>query len=251
MTGLALENPPVVETSLGIQFSDLSGWSLLHHGLFYSAISERFPIYKAREPFPVLIETFPISQKVGVIKFSSGVADCRAEYASEDESMLVSIQKNRFSFHWNRSPDGGYPRYETNSEVCKSEYNAFVEFCQRENLGAVKPVLCEAMYLNRISPRPNETLSEMCERIFTLSLGEFEATTVNRTYILDENRGRLYAEINTSVVDQGDVTFKITSRVRHLSGEVMDTMDIAHNWLIEKFCELTTETARKERWLQK
>ena len=42
-TKLHLQDPPVVETALQIQFSDLPHWSTLHHGLYYALIRERFP----------------------------------------------------------------------------------------------------------------------------------------------------------------------------------------------------------------
>lgn len=251
MTGIELKNPPVVEASLAIQFSDLSDWSPLHHGLFYGTIKDRFPVYHARDTFPAIAETFPLVQRQGVLQFTKAIPECRAEFASDDESMLVSIQRNRFSFHWKNSRDRLYPRFETNSSICEREYISFLEFCKLQEFDHVKPVLCEVMYMNHIQPNEGESLSELCEKVFTLSLGEFEAITANRTYVLGDNQGRLYAEINGHPGGESRISFKLTSRVRHTEGDAMNTITKSHDWLIEKFCELTTDTVRKERWQQK
>lgn len=250
MTGFELRNPPVIETSLGVQFSDLESWTPIHHGLFFNRIRDRFPGYDCREIMDAIVETFPISRKIRKLQFSPGVPDLRAEYATRDESTLISIQKNRFSFHWKDSPDGSYPRYHANRVICRKEYEDFQDYCLDAELGEIKPLICEAMYLNRIYPREGESLNELCEDIFSLSLGDHEAATVNRTYVLDDNRGRLYSEINTVLLDEPFLLLKLTSRVRHEGGEAMSTLDIAHDWLISKFCDLTSARARKERWEQ-
>lgn len=248
MAGFELKKPPVIETSLGVQFSDLDDWSPLHHGLYYAKIRERFPRYETREPIEAIVETFPITGKIRQLQFSRGLPEIRAEFAMEDESTLISIQKNRFSFHWKGPENGDYPRYHGNKEICRREYHSFLDYCHEATLGEIKPLICEAMYLNRISPKDNESLSELCENVFGLSLGEFEATTVNRTYVMSENRGRIYAEINSVQTEDPHITFKLTSRVRHINGDALATIDSAHDWLIEKFRELTTDQAKKERW---
>jgi hypothetical protein len=104
------------------------------------------------------------------------------------------------------------------------------------------------MYLNHIRPREGENIEQMVASIFGAGIGSFEMFTLNRTYA-KEGHGRLYAELNTAFEDgKPFVTFQLTSRINHNEGDFRTSLDAAHSWLIEVFCNLTSPTARKERW---
>ncbi len=251
-TNLILKKPPVVETALSIQFSDLAGWEAIHHGLFYPTIKDRFPKYRQRPLSPPLIMPFPLVPNIQTLQITRNVSAGRAEFCKDADTTLVAIQNNCFSFHWQLAEDGSYPSYAANRGECEHEFNSFVKFCCDQSIGEVKPVLCEAMYLNRIYAVAGESIGELCESVFSLSVPGVEALTLNRTFVLDDNRGRLYAEINTVTHEEPHIVFKLSSRVRHNDKfSAMETMDAAHDWLIRKFRELTSDLARKERWQQK
>ena len=104
------------------------------------------------------------------------------------------------------------------------------------------------MYLNHVKPNPDESLEQMVDSIFGSNLGAFELFTLNRTFTKEANRGRLYAELNSAFEDTPLVTFQLTSRINHEDGEFLDSLNLAHDWLIEVFTNLTSQKARKERW---
>lgn len=249
---LHLQNPPVVETALQIQFSDLPHWSTLHHGLYYSEIRERFPKFTHIQEIPPVVETFPPYRKRLQFQLSTQQDVGCAQFETEREDRLIRVQRNRFAYHWlSRTATEDtvtYPSYDANLATCLEEFSIFTDFCASKVLGPIQPLLCEVMYLNHIRPIEGENLEQMVASIFSAGIGSFEMFTLNRTFV-KEGKGRLYTELNTSFDDGNQcVTFQLTSRINHTEGDFRDSLDLAHSWLIEVFCNLTSPTVRKERW---
>ncbi|MEO8270153.1 MAG: TIGR04255 family protein [Aureliella sp.] len=251
-----LSKPPVVETVLGIQFADLASWTTVHHGLFYSMIRGEFPKFRLLPEQPAIVETFPPSPRG--IRFGltdQPGPDC-ASFLNENETQLIRIQRNRFSHHWVGLPDGTYPHYAANSQVCGDLLQRFERFCHDEKVGTIAPVLCEVIYTNEIHSQANQTIPELLLEVFGADLGEFELATLNRTYVLGKNQGRLYAEINNANKgEQKILQLKLTARVRHeredprrTVHDAMDTLSKGHDWIIEYFLKLTNKRVRVDQW---
>ena len=102
----------------------------------------------------------------------------------------------------------------------------------------------------------SQTIPELLREVFELDLGNFELTTVNRTYVLGDNHGRLYAEITSAEkYDQKILRFQLTARVRHEKDDSrqpvhspMETLKQGHDWLIEQFLKLTNKQVRIDKW---
>lgn len=249
---LNLQNPPVVETALQIQFSDLPHWSTLHHGLYFPLIRERFPKFTHIQEIPPVVETFPPHRKRIQFQLSTQQDVGCAQFENESEDRLIRVQRNRFAYHWLSKAatrdTNGYPSYDANLSACFDELSTFSDYCGTNALGPIQPLLCEVMYLNHVRPLEGESIEQMVESIFQTRIGSFEMFTLNRTFAL-EGKGRLYAELNTSFDDgRPYVTFQLTSRINHTEGELRSSLDLAHSWLIEAFCKLTSPIVRKERW---
>ena len=249
-TSLILSKPPVVETVLTVQFSDLPNWKSIHHGLYYEHIRDKYPEFEQIAEIPPIIESFPPVPRRMMLEFRSRVDEGCASYTSQKKTELVRVQKNRFAYHWIGSEDGTYPHFTENSKIWSSEFEGFLQFCDKENVGEVVPVLCEVQYLNHIYPAPDENLAQTMVRVFGLALGEFELTTLNRTYVLGDNQGRLYAEIQSAFDESGKafLEFKLTCRIRHEDEVLFTTMQIAHDFLISHFKQLTVDETRKIDW---
>jgi uncharacterized protein (TIGR04255 family) len=251
---LHLQKPPVVETALQIQFSDLPHWGTVHHGLYYQLIRERFPKFRHLQELPPVVETFPPHRKRLQFQLSMQQDSGCAQFESESADRLIRVQRNRFAYHWlsktSHHDVPSYPSYDLNLESCLTEFDLFLSFCGEQSLGEVAPVLCEVMYLNHVRPLEGESLEQMVESIFATRIGSFEMFTLNRTFA-KADEGRLYAEINTAFDDGSPfVTFQLTSRLNHTDGSVRQSLDLAHNWLIEVFCNLTNPQVRKDRWIE-
>lgn len=253
---VVLSNPPVVETVLGIQFADLANWSTVHHGLFFSKIRADFPKFRLVPEQPAIVESFPATPREIRFGLSNQPSPDCAVFLNESETQLVKLQRNRFSYHWIGLPDGTYPHYSINSKVCAELIEVFEQFCHDENVGSITPVLCEVVYVNEIAPEPKQSIPSLITGVFGANLGNFELASLNRTFVLGENQGRLYAEIHSmEKADEELLQFKLTARVRHEKEDpmctahgAMETLSNGHDWLIEHFLRLTNKRIRIEQW---
>ncbi len=189
-TSLVLSNPPVVETVLTIQFADLADWQAVHHGLLFAKIRDKYPKYELQPMQQPILESFPATPKMIRLQFTDKTDAGCANFVDNEETNQLRIQKNRFAFHWVQPQDKPYPHYRENVTNCRTAYREFLEFCQEEKVGELKPVLCEVLYVNHIQPEKDESVAELIESIFGLTTGAFELGTFSRTYVLGSNEGR-------------------------------------------------------------
>lgn len=262
----SFDNPPVVETAMSIQFDELTGFKAIHFGLFHERIAEHYPISEDHPRLQPIEELFPKAPAMSGFQFHAGVRPQRVWFKdTEFGSQLVQLQPDRFTFNWRR-PDNDvpYPRYTQNSQQCFREFYAFVEFCrQTPELGEIRPNMCEVAYVNHIWPTPesNETAIALFARMFSGITWEHsdeclpnpEVAVLNRTYVIGEERGRLYAE--ASIVHKKErgsfILLKMVGRVLRNEGEnIEDSVQLAHDWVVNGFVSLTDTAIRRDRWRQ-
>ena len=250
---LRLESAPVVETALQVQFSDVPHWTSVRLGLLHPLIESEYGEFKDIPEMPPILETFPPCPKKLQFQIVSAAGPGCGQFESAAGDRLIRVQRNRFSYHWlsrTASEKINYTSFESNFTQFENAFAKFSKHCLESGLGELSPVLCEVMYLNHIHLEQGESLESALKSVFGLEIGPFEMASLNRTYTLEE-RGRLYAEINVNLDnDSPFLSFQLTSRLNHVIGEVCETLNEAHDWLIAKFCDLTTDSARKDRWKQ-
>lgn len=253
-------NPPVVETALGVQFDELKGFKSIHFGLYAARVLDRYPRTQDHPRLGPIIETFPPRPKTSGLAFFSGTRLDRVFYLNSDGSELLQLQPDRFSFNWKlAAPEAAYPRYSHNSVRFLEEYRSFVRFCEETDNAPVKPRICEVTYVNQIFPEMGEGAIELFAKLFTgiswqSDFGPTpELASLNRTFVIDQNAGRLYVEAHIALdKERGQyVLFKLIGRTLHTGdADVADTLRLAHDSVIEGFVGLTDETMRRERWNQ-
>ncbi len=257
------ENPPVVETALGIQFAELSDFRTSHFGLFYERIRDRYPIVKDQPRLDPIIETFPKAPRTPRFTIGTTPPPQRVWYENEEGSRLVQLQPDRFGFNWRKpSKEATYPSYTENSRLCLDEFRHLLEFCDEEGL-QVRPDTCEVVYVNQIWPNPGESLIELFANVFSgirWQTGDDwlpapDLVMLNRVFEIGQQQGRLYAEAGMATQkERGDcIALKMIGRVLHTSRDpagVEQSLKLAHDWVVNGFVSLTNATIRKERWGQ-
>ena len=249
------DSPPVVETALSAQMSGVN-WSTVRFGQLYERIKDRYPTFCQLHEVPPIIETFPLVPSAPSFNFSDRPTAGRGMFAAEDNSHLIQIQGNRFGFNWKRASDESpYPRFGTNLEKFQEEFELFLGFCSDLEIGVPVPTFCEVVYVNRIEPKEGESMGALFDAVFkgvqVSDDFEPELITLNRTFVLGGQEGRLYAEAGVVSVPSPFVTFKLTSRLRVSDEDLVGQLQRAHDWLIEGFLKLTNDSCRKERWGQR
>lgn len=259
------DNPPVVETVIGVQFPELPRFGACHFGLFWKTLDERFSRVEDKPRAGKIAEEFPHKTVIpqGLFVQQSTLPD-RVWYVSEDDSDLIQVQPNRFIYNWRRRPknEERYTSFEDNSKKFSQEFEAFRGFCREQDLEDPIPEYCEVTYVNHLEPKAGETVSDLFGKVFAglnwrLSDGwlpQPEAATFNRTFVIDDNRGRLYAEASLARVgkEQAElILFKLTAYVKHdpeVTNNLADSLQLAHNWVVNGFASLTDSAIQKDRW---
>lgn len=158
------DDPPVVETVLGVEFAPLRGWDVRHFGLFWDHVRERFPQLETK---PVLAR--PGAGDGGSFSFvleqlgdpSSGV---RCWLIDENDTRLLQIQQDRFIHNWRKvSGDERYPHYEEDIRPrFESELKDFLAFLGDQGIPAPDWRRCEVTYVNHLEQgREWETLEDL------------------------------------------------------------------------------------------
>jgi uncharacterized protein (TIGR04255 family) len=261
----SFRDPPVVETALSIQFDELRNFRTTHFGMYHATVKDRFPVVEDKPRIEPVIESFPRVPRVPALRIApAGGGPDRVWFIEPaDGSMLLQLQPDRFVFNWCKKEGQEYPRYESYRPRLLKEFEQFSNFAAGQELGEVKPNLCEVTYVNRIDPIENETPTDCFAMVFTgidwkSSDGWLpqppDVVTLNRVFTIGEEKGRLYAEasIATDKAAGGFILLKITARVIHKDGDdLQENMDLAHLWVVKSFVSLTEEHVRHERWGQK
>ena len=260
------DNPPVVETVLGVQFPELPDFRCTHFGLYWDRIKERYakPVDKGRlkpaaEAFPrklVLLEP--------PVRLMHGGTPERVWYIAEDDARLIQLQPDRFIFNWREmEPGTKYPSYETNSAIFLDEFSEFRRFCRESGLKEPSPNLCEVTYINHIFPEGGELAIELFGRVFQGLCWKLaddslprlpESATFNRAYVIPDDVGRLYAQANIAYhnkTQQELIRLEVTARVNHPSQDpegIGSSLQLAHDWVVNGFVSMTNPEIQRERW---
>lgn len=256
------DNPPVIETALSIQFDELSNFKTTHFGMFYETIKDRFPIVEDHSRLAPVREYFPrVSPMQGIRFRATESGPERVWYKERDNgSKMLQLQADRYVFNWCRKDSEDYPRYETYLPICLDHFKHFSKWALNNDLGEVKPNLCEVTYINRLYAEENESLIDFFGTVFTGLKWETsdewlpqppENASLNRVFVIGDNQGRLYVEAGFAIDGEGRdfILLKITARVNiNQKDNLKESMDLAHLWVVKGFASLTNNHVQKERW---
>jgi len=250
------ENPPVVETVLGVQFAPVPGLTPLHFGLFWHAMRTEFPTSEIKEPLLDLaslgapITTFPI----------------RAWFHDAAKVYLVQLQNDRLILNWRKkdSEDGVvYPHY----DVIRPRFHAILErlsaFLVQEGLAPLTAMLCEVTYIDHISDSdikdvaerggelfkywsggPTDYLREGTTTSFSVAVtmpNQIDSVTLQMQPVRDLASAALIQQLRFSA---------LCRPVSNTTADILDALDRAHDLEVRAFLEFTSEQLQ-ERWGRK
>jgi len=249
------ENPPVVETVLGIEYSPLEKWRVTHFGLFWETIRTDFPDCEDQLPLLSQIEKFDRPSKPEAPKFEFiKRPDVRCWFKDRSRSVLLQIQNGRFVQNWRKETGTeSYPHYENTREDFERDWNRFLGFLKKEELGAPIVQQCEVLYINHLEVGMGWSSLAELGHVFPplagLAGGEHlpvpEAFLVDSRYLLPDKRGRLYVQVQPAVRDADGkeiLLLNLTARGAPYSSEVADVLawfDFGREWVHKAFAEFT------------
>ncbi len=246
------DNPPVIETVLGVEFEPLYLWQIPHFGLFWNEVREDYQNFSVQSPLPQQVERFGEERNTFVINLTPQPQP-RCWFFDSTNSWLLQIQNSRFISNWKQN-HSSYPTYGGFYERLAKEWGKFNDFLSSENLGKPKLLQCEVSYINHIEIEDNfDNLGEIFPAWAGLKEDSFlpkpEAIVINTVYVIPENSGRLYIEMQP-VIRQTDLKaalqLSVTAKVKTASNEELkESLDLAHKWVIKSFTDFTSDKIHK------
>lgn len=258
----AFENPPVIETVLGVQFAPLESFTIPCFGLYWQRIRGRYPVQETQPALTRILEDFgtrlPVRPPLGIELVSQPEVRCWFIDASSTE--LIQVQRDRFIRNWRKVGDGDiYPRYERLKPQFEHDWAVFCAFLREFELGSPEVNQCEVTYINHFEiGRELDAYGEAHKVIRLLSSearSEFlpgpEIVRINTTYMMADKKGRLHVELQP-VIRRHDaremLQLTLTARGRPASSrpkDVLEWFDMGHEWIVRGFTDLTTEAMHR------
>lgn len=253
--------PPVCEVAMGVQFEKLENFTAVHPGLFWESLRDQYPRTAMHAPLADAIENFgderpnppqPVVYSVPPLP--------RCWFLDESENRLIQLQENRFHHNWRKvRGDEDYPRYKKIRSGFEKTWRHFLDFIKHENIGEFKPNHWELTYVNHLYQGECwESMADLPD-VFACWSGESsekylpvpENVAIKVTHVFPKQLARLHISVEprTTVPEHKKllrVTLTARGRLESASIEdLMNCMDIGHEWIVWGFTDFTTSKAHK------
>lgn len=253
---IKFERPPVIETLLSAQFAPLPRLTSPHIGLYWAEIRDRYPNQEVKPPLVPAIEEFPApppGPRVGIELVAE--PDVRCWFIDGTSTQLIQVQRDRFIRNWRKvAPTDDYPAYDALRPRFQEEWEIFLRFLEREELGRPEVSQCEVTYVNHIELGQGwNSFGEVAEVLAPLApvtsrefLPQPEMLQLNVRYAMPGNKGRLHVTAQPAIRrhDAKEVLqLTLTARGKPDSSATRDVMtwfDLGHDWIVYGFVDLTT-----------
>lgn len=252
-------DPPVTEVAFGVLFRPGSGILVPHIGAFWAAVKDDFPKVEEAAPLLPVVETF--GDQPGTVDLGVDLPLPRSWLVSADERALIQLQKDRFHYNWRKREDADvYPRYPTIAKQFESYYSRYCSLVAAMNDVRPTPLQYELSYINTIQLPPSTGLHLAVqsvlrdfewggqERSFLPAADNF---TWELTFRLPDEMGRLHCVARTGRLranGQPVLSLELTARGMAQADEddsLKTWFEVAHEWVVRGFTDLTTADAQK------
>jgi uncharacterized protein (TIGR04255 family) len=257
---VSFTTPPVQEIAFSIQLlsAQLSLENMVDFG---RALSPSFPVQQLQPALPRMMEPGLRSISVTV-----GAPLPRLWFVSEDGLRLVQVQEDRIAFNWRGlGRDAPYPRY----NKLRAEFDVYLEL-----LGEVVPELegnglradfCELTYVNELEVAAPSGAHPPLDAILRVAQSLRDAEFLPHTDTAEWNgrwtirdahgapAGWLTASAEPALRQRDQRPIYLLTMTGVLPGQVagkevvFEQLDLAHEWIVRGFADLTTKEMH-DRW---
>jgi uncharacterized protein (TIGR04255 family) len=260
------EYPPVNEVVFGIQFKKLENLKAPDTGILWEKFNrQRYPECQEMPPIAHTVESFAVvPSEVATLKFEEFTRPPlpRLFFINEIKNHLIQVQQDRFHQNWRKlKPGDEYPRFTKLYPKFIESWEVFNSFVKELNLGGLEPDQYELSYVNHI-PRGSgwENLSDI-ENVFPefqcrlgdRFLPEPENVSWRKIYRLPNDKGRLHVSTRLAISRETNnllIIMDLTVR-GFVKNEMNSWFDMAHEWIVRGFTDLTGEAIQKSVWRRK
>jgi len=251
------ENPPVVETVLGVFFSPLHGYGALHQGVFWHRVRTRYPRYELMSPIgelevrlgPQGLQSFQGLQPFPI----------RSLLIDESNAQLVQLQANGFLRNWRKVPGvPGYIHYDVMRPSFERDWIEFLNFLGDERLASPEVFEAQVTYINQFVRGFEWETYDDFRRILTEwipfhrsdIISNLKLMSFHEAYQLKDGSGRLELVAQPAIRQDGKEILQLTitaaGKPRSNSTEdLMAWLDSGHAAVVGTFVEATSQEAHK------
>jgi len=250
------KKPPVVEVAISVYFKPLIGMKTVRFGEFWLANRKEYP--KFEDSVPLIENVNDISQLGDLAQISSLK---RVFLITEDDRYLMQIQQNAFVHNWRKVRDSDeYPHFEKACDKFRVQFATFNQFVIGNNNGTLSATRYEVTYVNHLfeDAVPYVGLLDKWVSIVCLQPKNKrsllpEPRTVNSDiwFDLPRDSGSLRVSMKevTRAVDKRNVLqieMTATGKANPDLSNLDEWLNVAHEWIVKGFTEITTDEAHKK-----
>jgi uncharacterized protein (TIGR04255 family) len=255
------DNPPVVETVLGVQFAPLQGMTSGHLGWFWKGfldvswekVVDAYALPDMSENFETPIGGLGI--QVGPVPLPQ-----RFQISQPNTGRMIQVQPTRFHYNWNRV-GGDYPHYKSVREEFDRYFGAFCHFTQEAGFGAIRQNQWELTYIDSIPKGSlwetvadwHEVLPGLFSRPPAVEDVGFESFGGEWHFEIRPRKGRVHVSVQLARVGSEPepvLLLQTTARGPIGNGAAVDVgagLELGHRAALDVFLAITSEKA-KEAW---
>lgn len=259
------DNPPVVETVLGVQFRPIPDFSNAHLGAFWQALGqEDWQTVTDLPPLPRQEERFTPEGQWGrrlqlhLTQDPSG----RVQIKNREGNRMVQLQNGRLHLNWLGNGGDQYPRYNSVRAEFQDCLSRLRQFAEQQQLGAIEPDQWEVTYVNRIPQStvwnaPSDwTFFKPLNAIPSVDgLIEAESFSGEWHFLIPDQQGRLHVKWQHAIDAEQDagelIRLDLTARgpvktSDDLESSVLNGIDLGHETIVRSFRVLMSDAANQE-----
>lgn len=254
------ECPPLNEVICGLHFRRMDRFTAPYVGLLWQKFQTHYPKCEVHPPLTLVSEQDTELQ----LEMSSFP---RVWFVSEDSTRLVQVQQDLLIHNWRQVESStSYPRYKIVKDGFDDALSKFEAFVADHGLGAVEARQYELSYVNFVPQGDGyESLGELGRLLpdfaWRRNTSRFlpDPSNVNYQTVFDlpNNNGKLRVSIQDALrrSDEKKLTrILIVVRGMHQSQDVStpdDWFELAHEWIVRAFLDLTSEEVQVKHWRKK
>jgi uncharacterized protein (TIGR04255 family) len=255
---VTFEKPPLEEVIVGAYFAQPIPLRAEHVGLFWSQIRKDLPVIQQQ---PETASPFGVMQPTGFPGPGEVYPMPRFWLISEDQSILVQIQRNAFVLNW-RKRNEEYPRFDSVKGKFDQYYFAFADFVSRELHSEMALIQStELTYANLVDECPQWRGARDTSNVipgFSIPDVGAEASTVDFNNVTEytlEPDLMLNVAIRTARRPRNANATVLAFDLRAIGAlgaaskpEADNWYERAHETIIDAFTALTAKSIQRDHW---
>jgi len=245
------ERPPVVEVAISVFFRNLDGFRSAHFGSFW----------ELNKDYPITEDVAPVIDSDGAgFELSQLPPLRRAFFITRSNDYLIQVQPDFFAHNWRKTKaDDAYPSFERAKALFVEKWNLFTRFVSERKLGDLQLTRYEVTYVNHLVEEQAGAFPIAIEKYSPLlklrqpTAGQFLPSPKSllaelQFDIAKEKVLRVSLKQGVRATDQKEVMqldLSARSTAQSDGSDMMEWLEIAHEWIVRGFTDLTSSEAHR------